>query len=181
MHRRLFSLLALVAVLAPMSPVTAKPDAFVTRQLQVSGTFTAEGTTYTVQAIYRLRTTASVGNPENPYGGLFATNPAEETVDVRICKAAGCGVLANVLCISSVAGIARDQGAMMIVDSSETPCKVTFEATINGASVPKPDGVVTFATITSATFAVGATVAGVSAATSNGTMTRTLGIEPKTA
>lgn len=161
--------------LGSMIPASAQPDAFVTRQVDVTGTFTSSSGAYSIRALSRERAVASVGDITNPFGGLLAANPREESFVLQICKASGCTTTPmTILCESIATGTITDRGTTISVDSSATACPVVFEATMSSYGAPKPVGSISLVMETPATFAAGSRVYGQPAAGTAGKVTRTV-------
>ncbi|MFP5224076.1 MAG: hypothetical protein ACLGH3_00745 [Actinomycetota bacterium] len=173
--RKILALIIVALAVLSTQAVQAGPSAAVTRQIEITGKMKEGANTYTVRTIYRTRVVASIGDPSNPFGGLFAANPNEETWTVQICKASGCSLSPlTILCETKASGTITDGGGLITVDSTATACPLAFEATVNGYAIPKPIGAVSLVLETTAAFQPGATVYGRPATGSNGKAIRTL-------
>jgi hypothetical protein len=173
---RKFLALSLVAAAAlSMTTVQAGPSGAITRQIEVTGKMKEGANTYTIRTIYRTRAVVSIGDATNPFGGLFASNPNEETWTVQICKASGCSLSPlTILCETRAQGTVTDGGGLITVDSTSTNCPLAFEATVNGWSIPKPVGAVSLVFETPAAFQPGSAIYGRPATGSDGKAIRTL-------
>lgn len=174
MSRRTLLLLALTSALLVSPSADARPDAFVTRQAQLTGRFLRDTTTYLVRVTYRERFVLSVGDYTNPQGGFLTLNPNEISYLVMVCKATGCELPGDMLCSTTTSGIVQDRYQTISVDSTATSCPVSFTATISGYGVPRVVGAAAIILDANAAFAPGATLLTQSATGSNGIVNRTL-------
>lgn len=178
MRRQLLAMLLICSgLLFPATHASARPDAWTTRDVQITGTFQVSSTSYRVRATYKERSVLSIGDASNPSGGPATANPREYSFFVTICKDA-CAQPSDTLCSVTTADVVVDEGSSMTVDSTATNCPVSFKATISGYGaprlVPTPTGNVSLVLDANATFAPGASVFNQTAIGSQGRAMRTL-------
>lgn len=131
--RRLAAALLGLGLLASVSPSSAQ-TASVSRSTSITGSFKVGSERFTLRAETRFRSLAT-GSATAPTKPTLVPNEAITTI--MLCKAAGCGLPVNRLCIARTPQVNEtNDGGTIRIASSDPECTVEVVASVDEPRMP---------------------------------------------